>query len=129
MYRSDRTTGILARLCKQNFDCFFMSISRAGKQNEFHNGGAMEHWKVLPANTIGRQEQVLSSRRSSMAKTVIFWSWWQTFDGFCFENLFNLFASLFSKSVCVCVCGEAGRCEQREVPWLPRCSRPWFHCV
>ena len=47
----------------------------------------MENWKVLSATMVGRQEKFYNSRRSGMAKTVIFWPWWQPFDSFCFETL------------------------------------------
>ena len=59
----------------------------------------MEHWKVLLATMVGRQEKFLNSRRSRMAKTIIFWPWWQPFESFSFETLSFLpfaFVSLFS---------------------------------
>ena len=61
--------------------------SEQGRQNGFQSGGAMEHWKVLSATMVGRQEKVSNSRRSRMAKAIIFWPWWQPFDSFCFETL------------------------------------------
>ena len=72
----------------------------------------MEHWKVLSAtkkNLIGRQEKFSKSRRFRIAKTIIFWPWWQPFNSLCFETLsffpFSPFFSFFyEKSVCVCVC-------------------------
>ena len=68
----------------------------------------MEHWKVLSATMLGRQETFLKSRHTRMAKTVPFWPWWQPFNNFCFETLsfFPLFPSFFLlyKKVCICVC-------------------------
>ena len=77
--------------------------------------GAMEHWKVLSPtkkNLIGRQEKFSKCRRSRIAKTIIFWPWWQPFDSLCFETLsFFPFSPFYSfcyekKCVCVCVGGE-----------------------
>ena len=61
-------------------------------KNGFQSGGrwgegGMEHWKVSSATMVGRQEKFSNSRRSRMAKTIIFWPWWQPFDSFCFETL------------------------------------------
>ena len=39
---------------------------------DFKVDWAKEHWKVLPATMIGRQEKILNSRRSAIAKTVTF---------------------------------------------------------
>ena len=81
-----------------------------GRRNGFQNGEAMEHWKVLSTTMVGRQENVLNSRRSRMAKTVTFSPWWQSFsfNNFCFEtiSLFSLFPFFFllRKKVCACVC-------------------------
>ena len=50
-------------------------------------GGGMERWKILSATMVGRQETFSNSRRSRMAKTIIFWPWWQPFNRFCFETL------------------------------------------
>ena len=47
----------------------------------------MEHWKVLSATMVGREEKFSNSRRSRMAKTIIFRPWWQPFNSFCFETL------------------------------------------
>ena len=41
-----------------------------GQQNGFQSGGAKEHWKVLSATMVGRQEKFLNSKHSRMAKTV-----------------------------------------------------------
>ena len=58
---------------------------------------------------VGRQENFLNSRRSRMARTVIFWPWWQPFNSFCFETLsFFPFFPYFifaTKKKCVCVWG------------------------
>ena len=58
-------------------------------------GGAMDHWKVLSATMVGRQEKFSRTRCSRMTKTIIFWPWWQTFNNFCFETLSFLPLSLF----------------------------------
>ena len=50
--------------------------------------GPMEHWKVLSATMISRQEKFSNSRHSRIAKTIIFWPWWQPLNSFCFETLF-----------------------------------------
>ena len=65
-----------------------------GRWKGFYSGGAMEHWKVLAATMVDRQEKNLNSRRSRMAKTVSVWPWWQPFNSFCFETFFP-FASIF----------------------------------
>ena len=36
----------------------------------------------MSATVVGVKENVLNSRRSSMAKTVTFWPWWQPFNSF-----------------------------------------------
>ena len=54
----------------------------------------MEHWKVLSAPIIGRQEEFFNSRRSRMVETVKFWPWWQPFNSFCFQTLSFFFHSL-----------------------------------
>ena len=43
-----------------------------GRRNGFQSGRVKEHWKVLSANMVGRQEKFLNSRCSRMAKTVTF---------------------------------------------------------
>ena len=49
-----------------------VSFSRAGKL-DFKVGGGMEHWKVLSATMVGRQEKLSNSRHSRMAKTTPWW--------------------------------------------------------
>ena len=44
----------------------------SGPRNGFQSGGAIEHWKVLSTTMVGRQENFSNSRRSRMAKTIIF---------------------------------------------------------
>ena len=46
-----------------------------GQRNGFQSGGAKEHCKVLPTTMVDRQERILNSRRSRMAKKVTFQSW------------------------------------------------------
>ena len=58
-----------------------------GGRNGFQSGGVMEHWKVLSATMVSRQEKFSNSRCSRMAKTIIFWPWWQPLNSFCFETL------------------------------------------
>ena len=58
-----------------------------GRRIGFQSGGAMEHWKVLSATMVGRQEKCLNSRGSRMVKTIIFWPWWQPFNSFCFKTI------------------------------------------
>ena len=63
---------------------------------------------------VDRQERILNSRRSRMAKKVTFQSWWQPFDHFCFEilSIFSyvpIFSFCYSKK-CVCVCTRALVC-------------------
>ena len=85
------------------FSSFLLSIaslfirvgSFQGRWNGFQIGGAMEHWNVLSATMVSRQEEILNSRHSRMAKTVIFWPWWQSFNCFCIETFFFSFVSLF----------------------------------
>ena len=61
---------------------------RAGEMDfKVMGGGGMKHGKVLSATMVGRQEKFSNSRRSRMAKTIIFWPWWQPFNSFCFETL------------------------------------------
>ena len=43
-----------------------------GRRNEIQSGGATEHFKVLSATMVGRQENFLNSSHSRMAKTVTF---------------------------------------------------------
>ena len=50
------------------------------------NTNKQEHWQVLSATMVGRQEKCSNSRSSRMAKTTIFWPWWQPFDSFYFET-------------------------------------------
>ena len=64
-----------------------ITTTQQGQRNGFQSGGAMEHWKVLPATMVGRQEKSLNFRHSRMAKTVTFWPWWQPFNSFCFQIL------------------------------------------
>ena len=91
---------------------------KQGWRNGFQSGGAMEHWKWLSVTMVGRQEKFSNSRRSRMAKTIIFWPWWQPFNSFYFETLsflplspFFLFATQKS---------ERGHGPPRS----PRCRRP-----
>ena len=51
-----------------------------GWRNGFQSEGAMEHWKALLATMVGRQGKVLNSGRSRMAKTVIFWQFFQNIE-------------------------------------------------
>ena len=62
-----------------------------GRRNGFQSGGPMKHWKVLPATMVGQQEKFSNSKRSRMAKTIIFWPWWQPFGSFCSETFFFFF--------------------------------------
>ena len=62
-----------------------ITTTQQGRRNGFQSGGAMEHWKVLPAIMVGWQEKSLNSRHSTMAKAVTFWPWWQPFNSFCFQ--------------------------------------------
>ena len=55
----------------------------------------MEHWKALSAAMFGWQKKISNSRRSRVAKTIIFWPWWQPFNSFCFETLSFLSLSPF----------------------------------
>ena len=52
-----------------------MSIktTQQGQRNGFQSGGAVEHWKALPATMVGRQEKSLNFRYSRIAKIVTFW--------------------------------------------------------
>ena len=69
----------------------FLWHFRGGGGGEWTGGGGcMEHWKVLSATMVtmlGRQEKYSNSRRSRIAKTIIFWPWWQPFNSFYFETL------------------------------------------
>ena len=78
---------------KYNVNCTDCVTYGFQNRNGFQSGGAMEHWKVLSAIMVERQEKFLDSRRSRMAKTVTFWPWWQLFNSFCFQTLsfFSLF--------------------------------------
>ena len=67
-----------------------------GRRNGFQSGRAMAQWKALSATIVGRQEEFSNSRSSKMAKTIIFWPWWQTFNGFYFETFSFLTLSSFS---------------------------------
>ena len=85
--------------------------------------GAMEHWKVLSLtkkNLTGRQEKFSKCRRSRIAKTIIFWPWWQPFDSLCFETLsfspFSPFYSFCYEKKWVCVCGRG----EEFGAWPPR---------
>ena len=49
-----------------------ITTTQQDRRRGFQSGGAMEHWKVLPATMVGRQEKSLNSRHSRMAKTVTF---------------------------------------------------------
>ena len=84
------------------FSSFLLSIaslfrvgSFQGRWNGFQIGGAMEHWNILSATMVSWQEKMLNSRHSRVAKTVIFWPWWQSFNCFCIETFFFSFVSLF----------------------------------
>ena len=110
--------------------------SLQGRRNGFQNGEAMEHWKVLSATMVGRQENVLNSRRSRMAKTVTFSPWWQSFsfNNFCFETIsLFFFVSLFlfatQKSVCVCVYMCACVCMACHTPLVPPVSPPLAYSI
>ena len=79
----------------------------------------MEHWKVLSATIVDRQEKFSKCRRSITAKTTIFWPWWQPFNSFSFETLsflplspFFLFATQNSGGAMA--------------PQSPRCRRPCY---
>ena len=50
--------------------------SRAGKMDS-----------KMSATMVDRQGKFSNSRRCRMAKTIIFWPWWQPFNSFCFETL------------------------------------------
>ena len=64
-----------------------------GWRNRFESGGTMEQRKVLSTTLVGQQEKILISRRSRMSKRLIFSTWWQPFNSFCFQTL-----SLYSLS-------------------------------
>ena len=49
---------------------YILTYNYQGRQNGFQSSGAKEHWKVLSATMVGRQEKFLNSRHSRMAKTV-----------------------------------------------------------
>ena len=49
---------------------YILTYNYQGRQNGFQSGGAKEHWKVLSATMVGRQEKFLNSKHSRMAKTV-----------------------------------------------------------
>ena len=97
-----------------------------GRQNGFQSGRGggrwgMEHWKVLSATMVGWQEKFSNSTRSRMAKTIIFWPWWQSFNSFCFETpsllpLSPFFLFAMQKS------GEPWT----PAPQPPRCRRPCY---
>ena len=86
-----KTSQVLSIVCTHFFYWEVQSLTK-------FLGGAMEHWKVLLPTMVGRQEKNSNSRHSRMAKTVIFWPWWQPFNSFCFETnpFFFTFVSLFS---------------------------------
>ena len=75
----------------------FKKTSRSGQsqRNGFQNGGSIEHWKVLSATMVGKQENILNSWSSRLAKTVAFWPWWQRFNSFFLEILFFSFFPFF----------------------------------
>ena len=96
---------------------------RAGEM-DFNVGGAMEHWKVMLATMVGRQEKFSNSRRSRMSKIVIFWPWWQPFNSFCFETLsFLLLSPFFLFATQKSGEREGGRGEHG-----PRCRWSRRHC-
>ena len=49
---------------------YILTYNDQGRRNGFQSGGAKEHWKVLSATMVGRQEKFLNSKHSRMAKTV-----------------------------------------------------------
>ena len=56
----------------------------------------MEHWRLLSAAMVDRQENFLNSNPSRMAKTVTFWPCWQPFNSFYFETVsFSLCFSFY----------------------------------
>ena len=114
---SDRL-GIYKRRL-QNRRSGFQSGGEGGRGGrERGGGGGMEHWKVLSATMVGRQEKFSNSRRSRMDKTIIFWPWWQPFNSFCCETLSFLPLSPF-----FLLRKKVGG------PWSPRrawCRRPWI---
>ena len=52
---------------KVNMVMFFRA-----REMDLRVDGAKEHWKLFPATMLTRQENILNSRRSRMAKTVTF---------------------------------------------------------
>ena len=44
-------------------------------------------WNIEKYCLIGRQEKLLTSWRSRMAKTATFWPWWQSFNSFYLKTL------------------------------------------
>ena len=55
----------------------------------------IEHCKVLSVTMVGRQEKFSNSRRSRIAKAILFWPSRQPFNSFCFETLSILPLSTF----------------------------------
>ena len=53
---------------------YILTYNYQGRRNGFQSGGAKEHWKILSATMIGRQEKCLNSKHSRMAKTVILYT-------------------------------------------------------
>ena len=110
-----------------------LSICISGPAKWISKCGAMEHWKVLSATMVDLQENFSNSRRSRMAKAIIFWLWWWPFDSFCFETLSFLPLSPFFLFAMQKSGGKGGewRGEGRGPggPWPPRCRRPWFRIL
>ena len=49
---------------------YILTYNYQGRRNGFQSGEAKEHWKVLSATMVDRQEKFLNSKHSRMAKTV-----------------------------------------------------------
>ena len=62
--------GCLAEVVPRRFDKSLLNRNQSW-WNGFQSGGDMEYWKVLLATMVGRQEKVLNSRSSRMAKTLV----------------------------------------------------------
>ena len=93
---------------------------KQGQRNGFQSGGAMEHWKVLSATMVGRQEKFPNSRCSRRVKTIIFWPWWQPFNTFRFKTI-----SFFSLSpFFLFATQKSGRAMVPPAPRCRRCRRP-----
>ena len=107
--------------------CFFWFSFRhkyhQGRWSGFESERAMEHWKVLSATMVGRQEKLLNSRRSRMTKAVTFSPWWQPINSLCFETLsfFPLFPffSFFSAKKTPCIKNSEYKSQANKKKMIP----------